>query len=120
MKRHKLLELGNSEPKRLIWMAKLLWRGAVFAILVMFLITEEKPIEAQIQVDPRFGVVEAFWAPGEAAELGIGWERIFVWVLRRIVTSPRTHSGSEARTENRLVHFGGLIGLSQASSHCPI
>ncbi|MCB8927501.1 MAG: hypothetical protein H6652_17955 [Ardenticatenaceae bacterium] len=30
--------------------------------------------------DPRFGAVESFWAPGEAAELGVGWERIlFYW-----------------------------------------
>jgi hypothetical protein len=30
--------------------------------------------------DPRFGAVESFWAPEEAAELGVGWERIlFYW-----------------------------------------
>lgn len=30
--------------------------------------------------DPRFGAVESFWAPGEAAQLGVGWERIlFYW-----------------------------------------
>ncbi|WP_420643756.1 hypothetical protein [Candidatus Leptofilum sp.] len=34
----------------------------------------------QTAVDPRFGAVESFWAPGEAAELGVGWERIlFYW-----------------------------------------
>ncbi len=30
--------------------------------------------------DPRFGAVEAFWAPDEAAAAGVGWERIlFYW-----------------------------------------
>ena len=34
----------------------------------------------QTALDPRFGAVESFWAPGEAAELGVGWERIlFYW-----------------------------------------
>ncbi len=36
--------------------------------------------DAQSAIDPRFGAVEAFWAPNEAAALGIGWERIlFYW-----------------------------------------
>jgi hypothetical protein len=31
-------------------------------------------------VDPRFGAIESFWAPEEAAELKVGWERIlFYW-----------------------------------------
>jgi hypothetical protein len=31
-------------------------------------------------VDERFGAIESFWAPQEAAELGVGWERIlFYW-----------------------------------------
>lgn len=35
---------------------------------------------AQSAKDRRFGAVEAFWAPNEAAELGVGWERIlFYW-----------------------------------------
>jgi hypothetical protein len=30
--------------------------------------------------DPRFGLVDSFWLPAEAAELNIGWERIlFYW-----------------------------------------
>lgn len=30
--------------------------------------------------DPRFGLVDSFWLPDEAAELNIGWERIlFYW-----------------------------------------
>ncbi|MCL4867978.1 MAG: hypothetical protein KJ063_03330 [Anaerolineae bacterium] len=36
--------------------------------------------QAQGALDSRFGAVEAFWAPNEAAELGVGWERIlFYW-----------------------------------------
>jgi hypothetical protein len=35
---------------------------------------------AQSAIDPRFGAVESFWAPSEAAQLGVGWERIlFYW-----------------------------------------
>ncbi|MBE7528141.1 MAG: hypothetical protein HS099_00135 [Ardenticatenaceae bacterium] len=31
-------------------------------------------------LDPRFGAIESFWAPAEAAELGVGFERIlFYW-----------------------------------------
>lgn len=31
-------------------------------------------------VDPRFGIIEAFWKPEDAAELGVGWDRIlFYW-----------------------------------------
>lgn len=37
-------------------------------------------LSAQSPVDTRFGAVESFWAPGEAAALGVGWERIlFYW-----------------------------------------
>ena len=36
--------------------------------------------EAGPTPDPRFGAVEAFWAPQAAAEAGLGWERIlFYW-----------------------------------------
>jgi hypothetical protein len=38
------------------------------------------PAAAQQPVDQRFGAVESFWAAREAAELGVGWERIlFYW-----------------------------------------
>lgn len=38
------------------------------------------PVATSTGVDPRFGAVESFWAAEEAAELGIGWERIlFYW-----------------------------------------
>lgn len=33
-----------------------------------------------VSPDPRFGAIESFWAADEAAELGVGWERIlFYW-----------------------------------------
>ena len=36
--------------------------------------------DREAPVDPRFGVIEAFWEPGEAAELNVGWDRIlFYW-----------------------------------------
>ena len=35
---------------------------------------------AQTAVDRRFGAVESFWAPNEAADLQVGWDRIlFYW-----------------------------------------
>lgn len=34
----------------------------------------------QTALDRRFGAIEAFWLPAEAAELGVGWERVlFYW-----------------------------------------
>ena len=63
-----------------------------FKLLILFLLvgvwvwpeTAVPPAAAapnqQSARDPRFGAVESFWAPGEAAELGVGWERIlFYW-----------------------------------------
>ncbi|MBK8899905.1 MAG: hypothetical protein IPM53_01860 [Anaerolineaceae bacterium] len=59
-----------------------------FKLLVLFLLlgvwvwpeTAVPPATAQSARDPRFGAVESFWAPGEASELGVGWERIlFYW-----------------------------------------
>jgi hypothetical protein len=42
--------------------------------------TAVSPAAAQSAVDPRFGAIESFWAAPEAAELGVGWERIlFYW-----------------------------------------
>jgi hypothetical protein len=38
------------------------------------------PTATGTAVDPRFGAIESFWAAEEAAELGVGWERIlFYW-----------------------------------------
>ncbi len=44
--------------------------------------TETPTGEAAVEtaVDPRFGVVESFWEPAEAADLQVGWDRIlFLW-----------------------------------------
>lgn len=43
--------------------------------------TPPQEIPAQTgALDPRFGAIESFWAPNEAAALGVGWERIlFYW-----------------------------------------
>jgi hypothetical protein len=38
------------------------------------------PVATLPAADPRFGAIESFWAAEEAAELGVGWERIlFYW-----------------------------------------
>lgn len=39
------------------------------------------PISAQspLTPDPRFGAVEAFYAPEAATEAGVGWERVLFW-----------------------------------------
>jgi hypothetical protein len=55
---------------------------AIFPLLhSLFILPPAATIQAQSNlVDNRFGAVEAFWAPEEAADLGIGWERIlFYW-----------------------------------------
>lgn len=49
---------------------------------VLLAVTAVTPKEtaAQTALDPRFGAIESFWAPAEAAELGVGFERIlFYW-----------------------------------------
>lgn len=36
--------------------------------------------QEEVEHDPRFGIVEAFWKPEDTAELGVGWDRIlFYW-----------------------------------------
>ncbi len=41
---------------------------------------EPDPTVTVALVDDRFGAIESFWAPQEAAELNVGWERIlFYW-----------------------------------------
>lgn len=41
--------------------------------------TRERDVD-ETSVDRRFGIVEAFWEPEDAAELGVGWDRIlFYW-----------------------------------------
>ena len=53
------------------------WGARVLAMQV-----DENPTKEPISqpIDPRFGAIESFWAAQEAAELGVGWERIlFYW-----------------------------------------
>lgn len=65
------------------WWKLLLALLGITAVLTPTLPTHEAGVQtaaAQTAVDPRFGAVESFWAPNEAAELGIGWDRIlFYW-----------------------------------------
>jgi hypothetical protein len=81
------------------FVAHKIWKGARFTLfhriaspstwllifilcLAALLLSEHiKPtVLAQTPADPRFGVIEAFWAQEEAAELNVGWERIlFYW-----------------------------------------
>ncbi|NKQ34747.1 MAG: hypothetical protein HF973_03930 [Chloroflexi bacterium] len=51
------------------------WQGSQPVIA-----SEAQLPSAQSARDPRFGAIESFWAANEAAELGVGWERIlFYW-----------------------------------------
>jgi hypothetical protein len=51
----------------------------LLSVLVLGPAVEPLNVSAQVR-DRRFGAIEAFWATDEAAELGIGWERIlFYW-----------------------------------------
>ncbi len=60
------------------WLKLLSVLVAVTAVLTPTL--QKDDVEAQTAVDPRFGAVESFWAANEAADLGVGWERIlFYW-----------------------------------------
>lgn len=59
-------------------------RGLLPAALALLLLWAAQPASAQDEepapVDPRFGVIEAFWQPEEAAALPVGWDRIlFYW-----------------------------------------
>lgn len=49
------------------------------ALILAPTLTSSPSVETPLP-DPRFGLVEAFWAPQAAAESGAGWERIlFLW-----------------------------------------
>lgn len=60
-------------------------RLAFLAALAVFLLLGGATVAAQDgareePVDPRFGMIEAFWQPEDAAELNVGWDRIlFYW-----------------------------------------
>ncbi len=55
-------------------------RGGVILALLMFFITTPAHAQDAPADTPPFGVIEAFWLPDAACELGAGWERIiFDW-----------------------------------------
>src|SRR5690606_32174947 len=48
--------------------------------LVLLVLLSATSVAAQDATDNSFGVVEAFWLPDDACEIGAGWERIiFSW-----------------------------------------
>ncbi len=58
-------------------------RLLLFALVLLALLAAlslSAQAEERSPVDPRFGVIESFWQPEEAAELNVGWDRIlFYW-----------------------------------------
>ena len=54
-----------------------------FIILIVTLVLARSTavsLQAQEEPDERFGAIEAFWEPEEAADLNLGWDRIlFLW-----------------------------------------
>ena len=68
---------GRGRPLLLLVTATL---GIFLLILILNPGNKVIIVNAQDAPDPRFGIVEAFWTPEEAAELNVGWERIlFYW-----------------------------------------
>jgi hypothetical protein len=56
---------------------KVLLSGALVLLLCS---AQRSAAQSQMAPDPRFGLVESFWLPEEAADLGVGWDRIlFYW-----------------------------------------
>ncbi|GMQ77772.1 MAG: hypothetical protein BMS9Abin02_0261 [Anaerolineae bacterium] len=56
--------------------------GLLLILIISLFLSGQKldTVHAQEAPDPRFGIVEAFWAQEEAVELNVGWERIlFYW-----------------------------------------
>lgn len=61
-----------------------LYRAVILCCFIISLVVIQQrggdTAVAQSAQDNRFGAVESFWAPNEAADLGVGWERIlFYW-----------------------------------------
>ncbi|MCA9966026.1 MAG: hypothetical protein KC423_17360 [Anaerolineales bacterium] len=60
------------------------WAGLMVVVVGLTAVSPPTLLHAQDPItpppDPRFGAIESFWAPAEAAELTVGWERIlFYW-----------------------------------------
>ncbi len=69
-------------PAVLIWLKRQARLFTFFLICfpISILVVGSKILQDNQLPDSRFGVAEAFWAPEEAMELGVGWERIlFYW-----------------------------------------
>lgn len=61
-------------------MRKLFFICLILIVIVLKGAAAPTSTQAQSAIDRRFGAIESFWAPNEAAELGVGWERIlFYW-----------------------------------------
>ncbi len=53
---------------------------SIFSLIILLSQSWLTPVVSRPLPDQRFGITEAFWQPEEAAELGVGWERIlFYW-----------------------------------------
>lgn len=72
----------------------------------------ERPTPAPAsEVDSRFGVIESFWEADEAAELGVGWDRILFYWNEIQPTGPEDWNTlhvleewlTEARAQDRMV-----------------
>ena len=65
------------------WWKLLLVLAGITAVLAPTAPVQKADVQtavAQTAADPRFGAVESFWAPNEAADLKVGWDRIlFYW-----------------------------------------
>ena len=68
---------------RVVISPRCVWGRSICALLLLWLVGwvgGRASAQAQSRPDPRFGAVEAFWAPDEAARVQLGWERIlFFW-----------------------------------------
>jgi hypothetical protein len=113
-------EVGAEEGRRLSVSSRTL-RIGLFLLAVAGLIqgitaVTPPPAAAYIPpqqgaLDPRFGAIESFWAPAEAAELGVGFERILFYWNEIQPTGPNDWNTlhvheewlAEARAHNRQV-----------------
>lgn len=61
-------------------LGKVCWKLGGLLLLLTAVSPSAHAQDSQPTPDPRFGAIESFWAPTEAAELNVGWERIlFYW-----------------------------------------
>ncbi len=78
-----------SDVRRAISLRQLIYAAGLIALLMATALsvsaqtnqqsTPQPPADVTT-IDPRFGVIESFWEADEAAELGVGWDRIlFYW-----------------------------------------